>query len=177
MTQRHARNDDPRWIPYRGPRPTDARPEIVVADVLPEDSRLWVPIGDKVWTRPLSFVPTQGYWVHLLRVARSGVFNPHRHASPVHGYVLKGRWYYLEHEWEATEGSYVFEPPGETHTLVVPDGVEEMITLFHTTGTILYVDPDGAVTGHEDVITRIEACRRHFIEVGLGADFVNGFIR
>jgi 2-methylcitrate dehydratase PrpD len=48
---------------------------------------------------------------------------------------------------------------------------------FHTTGTILYVDPDGAVTGHEDVITRIEACRRHFIEVGLGADFVNGFIR
>jgi hypothetical protein len=112
-----------------------------------------------------------------LRVARSGVFNRHRHASPVHGYVLKGRWYYLEHEWEATEGSYVFEPPGETHTLVVPDGVEEMITLFHTTGTILYVDPDGAVTGHEDVITRIEACRRHFIEVGLGADFVNGFIR
>ncbi len=177
MTQRHARNDDPRWIPYRGPRPTDARPEIVVADVLPEDSRLWVPIGDKVWTRPLSFVPTQGYWVHLLRVARSGVFNRHRHASPVHGYVLKGRWYYLEHEWEATEGSYVFEPPGETHTLVVPDGVEEMITLFHTTGTILYVDPDGAVTGHEDVITRIEACRRHFIEVGLGADFVNGLIR
>ena len=127
MTQHHARNDDPRWIPYRGPRPTDARPEIVVADVLPEDSRLWVPIGDKVWSRPLSFVPTQGYWVHLLRVARSGVFNRHRHASPVHGYVLKGRWYYLEHEWEATEGSYVFEPPGETHTLVVPDGVEEMI--------------------------------------------------
>jgi hypothetical protein len=52
-----------------------------------------------------------------------------------------------------------------------------MITLFHTSGTILYVDPDGGVTGHEDVITRIEACRRHFIEVGLGAGFVDRFIR
>ncbi|HEX4240294.1 MAG TPA: 2,4'-dihydroxyacetophenone dioxygenase family protein [Steroidobacteraceae bacterium] len=177
MTQRRARNDDPRWIAYRGPRPADARREIVLADVLPEDSRLWVPIGDRVWSRPLSFVPTQGYWVHLLRVARTGVFNRHRHASPVHGYVLKGRWHYLEHEWEAAEGSYVFEPPGDTHTLVVPEGVDEMITLFHTTGTILYVDPDGAVTGYEDVLTRIEACRRHFIEVGLGADFVDSFIR
>jgi 2,4'-dihydroxyacetophenone dioxygenase len=177
MTQSQTRNDDPRWIPYRGLRPADARQEIVLADVLPEDSRLWVPIGDQVWTRPLSFVPTQGYWVHLLRVGRTGVFNRHRHASPVHGYVLKGRWYYLEHDWQATEGSYVFEPPGDTHTLVVPEGVDEMITLFHTTGTVLYVDPDGAVTGYEDVMSRIEACRRHFIEVGLGADFVNSFIR
>ncbi len=173
---RTLRKDDPRWVPYRGPRPADARGEIVIADVLPEDPRLWVPLGGKVWTRPLSFVPTQGYWMHLLRVARTGVFNRHRHASPVHGYVLKGRWYYLEHDWEATEGSYVFEPPGDTHTLVVPEGVDEMITLFHTTGTILYVDPDGAVTGYEDVMSRLEVCRKHFIEVGLGADFVDRFI-
>jgi hypothetical protein len=174
---RKLRIDDPRWVPYRGPRAPDARAEIVIADVLPEDPRMWVPLGDQVWTRPLSFVPAQGYWTHLLRVGKTGVFNRHRHASPVHGYVLKGRWYYLEHEWEATEGAYVFEPPGDTHTLVVPEGVEEMITFFHTSGTILYVDPDGAVTGYEDVMTRIEACRRHFISVGLGAGFVDRFIR
>ncbi len=60
-------------------------------------------------------------------------------------------------------------PGGDTHTLVVPDGVEEMIALFHTTGMITYVDPDGAVTGYEDVFTRIEACRRHFSDAGLGA--------
>ncbi len=51
---RTIRKDDPRWIPYRGPRPADARPEIVIADVLPEDPRLWVPLSDKGWTRPLS---------------------------------------------------------------------------------------------------------------------------
>jgi 2,4'-dihydroxyacetophenone dioxygenase len=59
----------------------------------------------------------------------------------------------------------------------VPEGVDEMITLFHTTGVITYVDPDGEITGYEDVFTRIEACRRHFAQVGLGAGYVDQFIR
>jgi 2,4'-dihydroxyacetophenone dioxygenase len=176
MQTRRPRQDRPDWIPYRGPRPSDARGEIVIADVMPTDERVWVPLADKVWTRPLSFVPSQGYWVHVLRVRKSGIFNRHRHASPVLGYVLKGRWYYLEHEWDATEGSYVFEAPGDTHTLVVPDDVEEMMTLFHTTGTITYVDPDGQVTGIEDVFTRLDTCRRHYVDVGLGENFVDQFI-
>jgi len=58
----------------------------------------------------------------------------------------------------------------------VPDDVEEMITLFHTTGVVTYVDPDGNVTGYEDVFTRLEACRKHFAAVGLGAGFADRFI-
>ena len=41
-----------------------------------------------------------------------GLLNRHRHTGPVHGFVVKGTWKYLEHDWVATEGSYVFEPPG-----------------------------------------------------------------
>jgi outer membrane protease len=41
---------------------------------------------------------------------------------------LKGKWKYLEHDWVAEAGSYVFEPPGEIHTLVVPEGVDEMVS-------------------------------------------------
>jgi hypothetical protein len=37
----------------------------------------------------------------------------------VHGFVLKGEWRHLEHDWVASEGGYVYEAPGETHTLVV----------------------------------------------------------
>jgi 2,4'-dihydroxyacetophenone dioxygenase len=44
----------------------------------------------------------------------------------VRGYVLKGRWRHLEHTWVAWEGSYVFEPPGEVHTLTVDDDCDEM---------------------------------------------------
>ena len=80
----------------------------------------------------------------------------------MHGFVLRGSWHYLEHNWTATEGSYVFEPPGETHTLVVPDKVQEMITLFHITGCMSYVDPWGKQTGYEDVFTKIAMCREHY---------------
>src|SRR3546814_1686873 len=72
-----------------------------------------------------------GGWCNLLRVRKSGVLSRHLHPAPVHGFVLKGQWRYLEHDWVATEGSYVFEPPGETHTLVVDEDCDEMITFFN----------------------------------------------
>jgi 2,4'-dihydroxyacetophenone dioxygenase len=37
----------------------------------------------------------------------------------------------------------VFVPPGETHTLVAPEGVAEMITYFQVNGVMYYVDPWG----------------------------------
>lgn len=91
--------------------------------------------------------------------------------------MLKGRWRYLEHEWEATQGSYVFEPPAEIHTLVVPEGVDEMITLFHVTGSLLYCDVDGNVEGADDVFTKLELAKKHYKAVGLGEDFVQQFVR
>jgi 2,4'-dihydroxyacetophenone dioxygenase len=169
--------DDERRIPYRHPRPEHSPPEIVIADTIPEDERLWVPQAENVWFRPLCLSASRGYWVNLLRVRKSGVLSRHRHPQPVHGYVLKGRWRYLEHDWEATEGAYVYEAPGETHTLVVDDGVEEMITLFQVNGAMIYVDPDGAVEGYEDVFTKIDLCKAHFEAAGFGAEFVNRFIR
>lgn len=164
-------------IPYRGGQPPDALAEIVVSAVIPEDERVWVPQADRVWFRPLCLSASSGYWVNLLRVRRAGVLSRHRHPNPVHGYVLKGRWRYLEHDWIAETGSYVFEPPGETHTLVVPEDVEEMITLFQVNGVMYYVDPDGRGLGFEDVFTKIEMCRKHYAAVGLGAEYVERFIR
>ncbi len=167
---------DPR-MPYQLPFPKDALQEIVVPKAIPEDERLWVPQAENVWFRPLCLNRSHGYWMNPLRVRKSGVLSRHRHPAPVHGFVLKGRWHYLEHDWMAEEGAYVFEPPGETHTLVVPEGVEEMITYFQVNGVMCYVDPWGKVLGYEDVFTKIEMCRRHFEAVGFGADFADQFIR
>lgn len=113
----------------------------------------------------------------MLRVRRSGVLSRHRHPQPVHGYVIKGRWRYLEHDWVATEGACVYEAPGETHTLVVDPDVDEMITLFQVNGAMIYVDPDGRCTGYDEVFTRIDRGRRHDAAVGLGADDVERFLR
>ena len=143
---------------------------------IPEDERLWVPQAPNVWFRPLFLNRTTGEWVNLLRVRRSGVLSRHLHPAPVHGYVIKGSWRYLEHDWIARAGMYVFEPPGEIHTLVV-DSEDEMITLFHVSATLVYFDDQLKPCGHDDVHTKIAMCRKHYIECGLGADFVNQFIR
>jgi 2,4'-dihydroxyacetophenone dioxygenase len=75
------------------------------------------------------------------------------------------------------KGSYAFETPGETHTLVVPDDVDEMITYFQVNGIMSYVDPWGKPIGYEDVFTKIDMCSKHFCNVGLGEDYVDRFIR
>lgn len=171
-----AKDENPR-MPFQLPFPKDALPEIVVPDAIPEDDRLWVPQAENVWFRPLCLNRSQGYWMNLLKVRKAGVLSRHRHPQSVHGFVLKGRWHYLEHDWVATEGSYVFEPPGETHTLVVPHDVEEMITFFQVNGIMYYVDPWGKNLGYEDVFTKIDMCRAHFEKVGLGADYADRYIR
>ncbi|MBZ2186374.1 MAG: 2,4'-dihydroxyacetophenone dioxygenase family protein [Bryobacter sp.] len=157
--------------------PVEMARDIVVPGVIPEDERVWVPQAENVWFRPLCLSTRQGYWVNLLRVRKSGILSRHRHPAPVHGFVIEGKWHYLEHDWVAKAGSYVFEPPGETHTLTVPADVPQMITLFHITGAMIYVDEKGAVTAYEDVFSKIAMCRKHYIECGLGAEFVEQFIR
>ena len=78
------------------PFPQDIRPEIIVHDVLGAAEDLWVPQGDGVSFLPLCLGVTQGYYVNLLRVRRSGVLSCHRHTGAVHAQVLRGRWYYLD---------------------------------------------------------------------------------
>ena len=159
-------------------RAAGIQPEIAVAAV-PDDERVWVPQAPDVWFRPLLLNTVTGGWCNLLRVRRAGVLSRHRHPMVVVGYVIKGRWKYLEHDWTAEEGSFVYEPPGEIHTLVVDEsaGVQEMITFFNIHGAMVYVDEAGEVTGYEDVFTKIGMCRRHYAENGLGVGYVDQFVR
>ena len=168
---------DPRLVPYAKPQPWGMVPDIVEQHVLTEDENLWAPVGEQSWSRPIHLNVTGGFYVHLLKVKRSGVLQRHRHSGAVHAYVIRGRWYYLEHDWVAETGSYIFEPPGETHTLTVPTDCTEMITLFTVHGALMYVDPQGNATGYDDVFTRIEKYRAHFENVGLGADYIKRFMR
>ena len=163
--------------PYAKPQPWGMAPDMMLPDVDTDDERLWAPVGPDTWSRPIHLNVTGGFYVHLLRVRRSGVLQRHRHSGQVHALVMKGSWYYLEHDWIARANSYVFEPPGETHTLVVPDDCAEMVTLFTVHGALMYVDTDGRSTGYDDVFTRIDKYREHFEKVGLGGDHVKQFIR
>lgn len=163
--------------PARNPFPADARPEIYRSNVLASDDKLWVPQGEGISFLPLCLGVTQGHYVNLLRVRKSGVLSCHLHSGTVHAQVLKGRWFYMEHDWVASQGDYVMEAPGETHTLIVPDDVKEMITWFHVTGGYLYLNSQGALIGHEDVFTKIEKARQHYEQVGIPETYLQSLIR
>ncbi len=155
--------------------PPYAKPDMII-DAIPADERVWVPQAPNVWFRPLLLDTTGGGWFNLLRVRRSGVLSRHRHPGPVYGFVIKGHWHYLEHDFVASPGKFLFEPPGETHTLVV-DSDDEMITLFNVNGSMVYVDEDGKAIGFEDVFTKIQMCIKHYESTGLGTKFVEQFVR
>ena len=153
---------------------TGIQPEIAIA-AIPDDEQVWVPQAADVWFRPLFLNTVTGQWCNLLRVRRAGVLSRHRHPGAVFGYVVRGEWRYLEHDWVAREGSFVYEPPGEIHTLVVPENCAEMITFFNISGAMIYVDDDGRQSGYEDVFTKIDMCRAHYAGCGLGAGYVDQF--
>lgn len=156
--------------------PDEALKELV-HDADMNDERLWVPRGDDVWSLPLLFNVASGSWVNITRAKGDGVISRHRHPAAVTGYTLEGAWGYLEHDWTAKVGTFVFEPPGETHTLVVRPDPGHMTVLFHNFGPLIKVDRNGETVGFEDVFTRLEATKAHYQKVGLGAGAATRLVR
>ena len=123
------------------------------------------------------FNVTTGAWINITRARGDAIISRHRHSSPVTGYTLAGTWGYLEHDWTARPGTFIFEPPGETHTLVVRPEMGHMSVLFHNFGPLMTVDERGQVSDYVDVFKRIEVCRAHYAKVGLPADYIDRLIR
>jgi len=89
--------------------------------------------------------------------------------------VLKRSWFYAERDWVATEGTYVYEPPGDVHTLM--GAAEESYTLCVIHGTLIELDQYGKPIKYGDVFNRLEQASDHFEHVGLGRDYVTQFVR
>ncbi|WP_347059635.1 hypothetical protein ABC795_04085 [Blastococcus sp. HT6-30] len=87
MLEAEDRTTDESTLPYRGEQPYGVPDDLVIPHVLElddADERLWVPQAKDVSFRPLLLSVSQGYFVNILRVRRSGVLSRHRHAGPVH---------------------------------------------------------------------------------------------
>jgi 2,4'-dihydroxyacetophenone dioxygenase len=125
----------------------------------------WVPQTDRVWFKPLRFDLATGKWVNILKITGGGSVNRHRHSGgQVLGYVIQGTWRYLEREWVARPGTFIYEPPGDIHTLVVDEG--EMQTLFLLEGTVQYLDDEDNVIGQDDVFTKLDRYVSYCRETG-----------
>ena len=154
-----------------------AVPEAYVSDAATEDERFYAPLSETVGTRPLWISPSQNRWCDVLMCRGAGLVNRHYHPQQVFAYTISGKWGYLEHDWVATAGDWIYEAPGEAHTLVAYESPEPMKVTFNVTGPLLWLDEEGEVTGHFDVFDYIELCRAHYEKNGIGADYIERLFR
>ncbi len=118
----------------------------------------WVDTGWGIDLKVVRCHEASGIWVLRNRFRPGSRLQIHRHTGPVDAYTSKGRWHYLEYDFYATAGSYVYEPANSVHTLDVPaDNTEDTDVLFVIQGALLNLDPDGKVESVSDGPSVLEA--------------------
>jgi 2,4'-dihydroxyacetophenone dioxygenase len=152
-------------------------PEVYLSKIAEGDERYWVPISETVSSKPVWISPSKNMWADVLMSKSAGLVNRHYHPHPIWAYTISGKWAYLEHEWTATAGDFVYETPGESHTLVCYEHEDPMKVFFVVSGPLMWLDEEGNTTGHFDVFDYIKNAREHYDRVGIGADYVDTLIR
>ncbi len=145
-----------------------------------DNERLWVPYADGVWFQPCWFNVTGGGFSVVLKGLPGSRVGTHYHIGTVHGYTMRGNWRYLEHDWIAKPGTYIYEPAGEAHTLVITeDSPEPMVAVFVVGGGLIYLDkPEGgSFAAYEDGFTLLELTRNHYRKAGLDLGQVDRLVR
>jgi len=118
--------------------------------VLPDDAP-WADTGTGVLLKVVRFDQLRGTWVILNKFKPGVLLQTHRHTGSVDAYTAVGRWHYLEYDFYATAGSYLFEPANSVHTLHVPDdNTEDTEVCFIIEGALLNLAPDGTVESYSD---------------------------
>ena len=145
-----------------------------------EDNRRWVPYADGVWFQPCWFNVTCGGFSLVLKGLPGARVGTHYHVGTVHGYTMRGHWRYLEHDWIARPGTYIYEPAGEAHTLVITeDSPEPMVAMFVVEGGLIFLDKEvnGGFAAYEDGFSLLELSRNYYREVGLDIGQLDAMVR
>ncbi len=155
----------------------DAQPEVYLSQVATDDDRYYAPLSETVGSRPLWINVKDNSWADILCAKRAGLVNRHYHPHEVFAYTISGKWGYLEHDWTATAGDFVYETPGEAHTLVAYEHADPMRVFFNVKGPLIWLDDKGASLGHFDVHDYIALCKAHYDKAGFGAGAIEKLYR
>ena len=110
---------------------------------LGEEEIPWVDLGNGVELKVVQVDLDNGLWVIRNRFQPGLVVERHKHTGTVHAFTLSGSWKYLEYPEVTRAGSYLFEPAGSIHTLIVPeDNTEVTDVWFAIQGANLNLDAD-----------------------------------
>lgn len=155
----------------------DSLGDAYMAKIADGDERYWVPFSETVSSKPVWISPQRNMWADILMAKSAGLVNRHYHPHPIWAYTVSGKWGYLEHDWTATAGDFIYESPGEGHTLVAYESPDPMKVFFVVTGPLIWLDDEGGAAGYYDVHDYIAAARAHYDKVGIGAGYIDKLFR
>ena len=122
--------------------------ELLPSATLREDHALpWVDLGGGIELKVLQVDLDNGVWIVRNRFAPGAMVQTHRHTGAVYAFTESGRWHYKEYPDDVNRaGSYLFEPAGSTHTLIVPESnAEPTLVWFVIHGANLNLAEDGSI--------------------------------
>ena len=152
----------------------------LVTNVDFNDDRKWVEYAESIWFQPLGFNLSAGNFSLVLKAMPGAVLGVHYHVGAVQGYTIAGHWGYLEYDWTAKPGTFIFEPPGEAHTLVIrEDSPEPAMIFFMIEGGLIYLDKpvDGGFAAYEDSFSALEYCRTFYRQKGMDENELDVLVR
>jgi 2,4'-dihydroxyacetophenone dioxygenase len=128
----------------------------------------WVPFGPNAAIRHLAFDVRCNRFSNVLWLKSAGVVGTHKHHGTVVMICLAGSVRYLEYDWVAGPGDFIYETPGLVHTLV-SDHAEGVKLFGWLEGPIDFFDEQGQFVEQVDVwwfINHYEThCRAHDIPI------------
>ena len=139
------------------------------------DELPWVDLGDGVLLQLLHVKVDEGLWVVRNRFPAGARVVRHRHTGPVYAFTHAGRWKYAEYPEVNVAGSYLYEPAGSEHTLVVPDdNDEETVATFVIHGANINLGDDDEVVSVYDAGSVLRFYRKECARLGFERPHVVG---
>ena len=109
----------------------------------------FTPYSQDVTIKLLRVDPVSGQLCVILSAPGGTQLGTHRHYGSVVVYTMKGAWRYLEHDWVARAGDFVYETAGSSHTFVVEPG-ETTEAFIIVEGALEFIDEQGNTIAIED---------------------------
>ena len=109
----------------------------------------FTPYSEDVLIKLLRVDPVSGQLCVILSAPGGTQLGTHRHYGSVVVYTMKGAWRYLEHDWVARAGDFVYETAGSSHTFVVEPG-ETTEAFIVVEGALEFIDDEGNTLAIED---------------------------
>ena len=137
----------------------------------------WVPFtpyNEKVLIKLLHVDQARGEMALLMRVPAGTFLGAHNHRGRVVLYTIKGGWRYMEHDWIARAGDFVYETAGSRHSFQGQAGDDaELFVLLD--GSLEFLDEKGNIAAIEDWRSMLQRQQAHCKARGIAVPELSEF--